>query len=454
MNRQSPSQSDGRPGHMNFSEVSLEQWRDSNLIKHTKSAEQLVNIERAYDIMDRHGLGGLVATSATNIHYLSSHSGVTQWMGRPFTTFAFLPRAEDAPAALIMPRFTLYHLDFQPTWMPSVHGYSRPILDESGAPIRNDDGSLAADQNPNIWPVREGDFNHRDRTLLALFAEYEGKLSATPIYALRQALIEGGVRSGKLGVEDTRVGAWLQDAGLPDLQPVDATNILKEIRMVKTQPEIDLLRIAAQKNETALDYAIEQIEPGFPLIEIEKAHARKWGELDGVGKWCVANIHGLNSGVVAAGDFMKLDSVGTYCGYHGDVGRTVVVGEPTDELARRIEADTKCSRMVYDAIRPGMLFTEATTMFADLMKQEGFTAVSSPHCVGLNHTDQPFYSVEPFQQALGRDWKFEAGTVFTLDMPHNEIGWGTTHVEDMILVKKSGYEGLSSMDTSLRIRPV
>ena len=151
---------------------------------------------------------------------------------------------------------------------------------------------------------------------------------------------------------------------------------------------------------------------------------------------------------------MKLDSVGTYQGYHGDVGRTVVVGEPTDELSRRIEADTKCSRLVYEAIRPGMLFTEATAMFADLMQQEGFAAVSSPHCVGLNHTDQPFYTVEPFQQALGRDWTFEAGTVFTLDMPHNEIGWGTTHVENMILVKESGYEGLSSMDTSLRIRPV
>ena len=269
MNSHSPSHSDGRPGQLNVSEVKLEQWRDNDLIKHTKSAEQLVNIDRAYDIMDRYGLSGIVASSATSIHYLSSHSGVTQWMGRPFTTFAFLPRNEDAPAALIMPRFTLYHLDFQPTWMPSVHGYSRPLQDEEGATIWNDDGNPAADQNPNIWPVREGDFDHRDRTLLALFAEYEGKLSATPIYALKQALIAGGVRNGKLGVEDTRIGAWLRDAGLPDLEPIDATNILKEIRMVKTEPEIDLLRIAAQKTETALEYAIDQIEPGFPLIEIE-----------------------------------------------------------------------------------------------------------------------------------------------------------------------------------------
>lgn len=431
----------------------LQQWSNPDLVRHTKEAVRLVNLERAYAIMDRYDLSGLVASSAINIHYLSSHSGVTQWMGRPFTTFAFLPRSEDALPTLVMPRFTLYHLDFQPTWMPSVQGYSKPLQDEAGEVIWNDDGSPAADQNSNIWPRRDSELNDRDRTLLALFAEYDGKLSATPIYALRQALIEGGASRGKVGFEDPRIGSWLQDAGLTDLETIDATNIFKEIRMVKTAPEIDLLRIAAQKNEAALDYAIEQIEPGIPLIEIEKAHARKWGELDGIGKWCVVNINGLNSGVVEAGDFMKLDSVGSYQGYHGDVGRTVVVGEPTEELSRRIEANTKCSRMVYDAIRPGMLFTEATAMFADLMQQEGFVAVSSPHCVGLDHTDQPFYTVEPFQKSLGSEWTFEAGTVFTLDMPHNEIGWGTSHVEDMILVKDTGYEGLSSMDTSLRVRP-
>ncbi len=433
----------------------LQQWSNPDLIRHTKESVRLVNLERAYDFMDRYGLSGLVASSPTNIHYLSSHSGVSQWMGRPFTTFAFLPRQEDAPASLIMPRFTLYHLDFQPTWMPSVQGYSGPLQDEAGDIIWNDDGSPAADQNANIWPRRDGDLNGRDRTLLALFAEYDGKLSATPIYALRRALIEGAASQGKVGFEDPRIGAWLQDAGLSDLETVDATNIFKEIRMVKTAPEIDLLRVAAQKNEAALDYAIEQIEPGIPLIDIEKAHARKWGELGGTGKWCIVNINGLNSGVVEAGDFMKLDSVGSYQGYHGDVGRTVSVGEPTDELLRRIEANTKCSRVVYEAIKPGMLFKEATAMFADLMQQEGFFAVSSPHCVGLDHTDQPFYTTEPFQKRLGDgDWTFEAGTVFTLDMPHNEVGWGTSHVEDMILVKERGYEGLSSMDTSLRIRPV
>lgn len=428
----------------------LGRWADPELVRHTTSGVRLVNLERAYEIMDRAGLAGIVASSATNIHYLSSHSGITQWMGRPFTTFAFLPRNEAAAAALIMPRFTLYHLDYRPTWMPSVQAYSIPICDDVGNAIFDEDNSPLADQNTSIWPIREGRLNERDRTLLAIFAEYEGKLSATPIHALKKALTDAGVSSGSIGFEDPRIGAWLQAAGLTDVRPVDATTMLQEIRMVKTAPEIEILRQSAQKNETALNYAIDQIEPGLPLIEIERAHARKWGELDGVARWCIVNIDGLNSGVVAAGDFMKLDSVGAYQGYHGDVGRTVSLGEPSEELARRIEANTKCSRLVYREIRPGMRFTEATAMFVDLMKQEGMDAICSPHCVGLEHTDQPFYGLGHLPERFGRDFIFEVGTVFTLDMPHNEIGWGTTHVEDMLLVGKEGCEGLSSMDTSLR----
>ena len=50
------------------------------------------------------------------------------------------------------------------------------------------------------------------------------------------------------------------------------------------------------------------------------------------------------------------------------------------------------------------------------------------------------------------DFNFEENMVFTLDMPYHEIGWGTTHVEDMMLVTKSGAIPLSSGDISLRVR--
>ena len=423
-------------------------------IDHFYSAKRLLNTERAYQSMDKYGLSGLVASTSLNIYYLSSHSGIMQWMGRPFSTFAFFPRDENAPPALILSAVMLYHLDYRPTWMPNVQTYTLPSRDESGEVQFDDTGEPKATPKTSFWPIGPGPYNARDDLQLAMAKAYEGKSSASPLYALKKAIEEGGAATGTVGFDDPRVVPWLQDIGLSKLKGRDALNIFKEIRMVKTDNEIDLLRQASQRNETALNYAIDQIKPGFPLEGIELAHARKWADLDGRGKWLIANIHGLNSGEVQAGDFMKLDSVGVYKGYHGDVGRTVMVGDPPGSLIKRIEADTKCSRVVYDAVKPGMKFSEASDMFRDLMLQEGIeTGFGAPHNVGLEHTDQPVdlgdYPLGTFDQ----DLTFEAGTVYTLDMPYNEVGWGTTHVEDMIAVRENGYEALSSMDTSLIVRP-
>ena len=423
-------------------------------LDHFYSAKRLLNVERAYQTMDKYGLDGLVAATSLNIYYLSSHSGIMQWMGRPFSTFSFFPRKEDAPPALILSAVMLYHLDYRPTWMPSVQAYTMPLRDDAGKISVDEAGNPAANPKTSFWPTDPGPYNARDKLQLAMAEAYGGKTSPSALYALKKAIEDAGAGQGTIGFDDPRVSPWLQDIGLPDLKGTDALNVFKEIRMVKTENEIDLLREASQRNEVALDYAIEQIETGFPLEGIELAHARKWAELDGRGKWLIANINGLNSGVVEVGDFMKLDSVGVYKGYHGDIGRTVMVGDPPDSLVKRIEADTKCSRIVYEAVKPGMKFSEAGAMFSDLMQQEGVErGFSAPHNVGLEHTDQPIATGAEPPGSFDQDFSFEAGTVFTLDMPYNEVGWGTTHVEDMIVVRENGYEALSSMDTSLRIRP-
>jgi Xaa-Pro dipeptidase len=58
------------------------------------------------------------------------------------------------------------------------------------------------------------------------------------------------------------------------------------------------------------------------------------------------------------------------------------------------------------------------------------------------------------QMPGAHELRFEENMVFTLDMPYHEFGWGTTHVEDMMIVRKNGCEAITSMDTSLRIKPL
>jgi Xaa-Pro dipeptidase len=419
-------------------------WADAGRLAHTKVAAQLVNIERAYEAMDRYGLDGLIASIPQNVYYLSSHRGPMQMMGRGFSTFAFLPRNPDIAPALIVPGSMVYHMDQRPTWMPvEVYTYARA------------DGSVEPRASSWAYNLREdGQIEERDRVLMAIYAQYEGDVTATALDSLTKVLKQRGLSKARLGFDDPRVMAWLNGAGLPDVTGVDALNLFRFIRMVKTPNEIAILRQAAQKNDEALDYAISQMHVGQPMDDIAYDHGRKWGELGGSSRWVIANQRGLASGRVERDTVTKLDSVGEFDGYLGDVGRTVVVGEPTDEVMRRAEASCEALTTVYAAIRPGMTFDESHKIVIDVLRQHGFGGGGGgAHNVGMDHTDQPWPTGAEDLPGLFAPLVYAVGTVFTMDVVYHGIGWGTSHVEDMVVVTENGCEGLSSLRAELRVVP-
>ncbi|WP_162173847.1 M24 family metallopeptidase [Hyphomonas johnsonii] len=423
----------------------LAKYRAPEKLSHMFEAPKLLNTERAYAIMDKYGLDGLVASVPHNIQYLSSHLGPMTMMGRSFSVYAFFPRNESAPPALIVPGSMVYHLDYRPTWMP-IEVYTFPGGSTTGK----------ADPLPSPWArrLRPETFNDRDLLLMAIYAEFEGRTSASPLSGLAKALTNAGLAKGKIGFDDPRVGSWLNQELLPDVQSVDALNIFPEIRMVKTPNELTLLREASVKNEEALLYAIHNSNVGDRLDDIEQHHNTRWGALGGDSLWCVTNQSGLASGRIAKDTVTKIDSVGQYEGYRGDVGRTVVWGTPTDEVILRLETNSKALATVYDAIHPGMTFAESGKIVADVFAEAGIPGVGGPHPVGLQHTDQPWSTGADDVKRLHELMIFEENMVFTMDVPYHEPGLGTSHVEDMMVVKANGgCEPLSSGDTSLIVRP-
>lgn len=423
----------------------LSQWRAPELIGHLFEAPKLVNTERAYATMDKYGLDALVASTAVNIQYLSSHHGPMMQMGRSFSVYAILPRNEQAPPCLVVPGSMVYHLDYRPTWMP-IEVYTYPGGNTTGK----------ADPLPSPWArrLRPESFNQRDRVLMAIYAEFEGRTAMSALHGLSNAIKAAGVASGKVGFDDPRVAGWLNQEYLPDLKGVDAYNVFPEIRMVKTPAEIEIMRLASQKNEDALLYAINNANVGDSLNQIELLHNTRWGALGGDSLWCITNQSGLASGVIEKDTITKIDSVGHYNNYRGDVGRSVVWGTPTDEAARRIEINKKGLQIVYDAIRPGMSFGEASRIMGEVFAEAGIPGVGGAHPVGLDHTDQPWSNGADNVKRLQELMVFEENMVFTMDVPYHEPGLGTSHVEDMMVVKKGGgCAPLSSGDTSLIIRP-
>ncbi|HWU02849.1 MAG TPA: M24 family metallopeptidase [Novosphingobium sp.] len=429
----------------------------------------LLNRDRAEQVMDRHGLDGIVAAFPENIYYLSDYWGPMFLMSRNYTLYAFLPRDRAKPAALIIPATGVYHLEHIPTWMPNVATYatwlkpddlpardyefSTEMLVEPGVDPERPPAHLAPRLMP--YPLREGvPMEGRDAQLLERYAMHARGVQQTATKALAGAIAAAGLSAGRLGFDDPRLLGWLGELGMEELSGVDALNVFKEIRMVKSPAEIELLREAAQRGEKALDATIAQMHVGMPLDEIATIHAVECAKLGCRSEWIIANIRGLATGVIEPNELIKLDAVASWKQYRGDVGRSVYFGEPDEEIMRRTRAVTAALGVSYSEIRPGRSFDEITRLTLKAVEEGGFPGfvIAAPHSVGLEHTDHPV-SVGA-QEPGAYPPVFEENMVFTLDMPYHEFGWGTIHVEDMMRVTATGCEPLSSTDTALRVRPV
>ena len=423
----------------------------------------LLNRDRAIQVMEKFGLDGLVAAFKENIYYLSDYWGPMFLMSRNYTLYALLPRDPAAPGALIMPGSGVYHLEHRPTWMPNVATYitrlkpdAIPPRDFEFSTEEVDEGSSSPGP-PSLmpYPVRQGvEMAPRDVTLLARYARHTAGAEITSLRALKGAIDEAGLGHGRLGFDDPRVLGWLHEAGMTAVSGIDALNVFKEIRMVKSPDEIELLKTAGKMSETALNTVIAAIEPGLPLDDIARIHARSMAEQGGKSEWIIANIRGLATGEVEPNELIKLDSVGSYKEYRGDVGRSVICGEPTKEMLDRNRAVTRAMQIAYEAIRPGKTFREIVALTLKAVHDEGFPGfvIAGPHSVGLEHTDHPISVGAEMPGA--HELVFLENMVFTLDMPYHEFGWGTTHVEDMMIVRRGGCEPITSMDTSLRVKPI
>jgi Xaa-Pro aminopeptidase len=321
--------------------------------------------------------------------------------------------------------------------------------------IEPDDAPPAAPQAVTPYPTRPGAvMQPRDEQLIARYDRHKEGLETSALRALAKALRDAGLEQGRLGFDDPRVLGWLHAIGMDKVTGVDALNIFKSIRMVKSPTEIELLKISGRMSESALNAVIDAIEPGLPLDDIGKIHAKAMAEMGGKSEWIIANIRGLATGEVEANELIKLDSVGSYKEYRGDVGRSVICGDPTPEMLARNRAVMRALQIAYENIRPGKTFKEIVDLTLKTVHDEGFPGfcIAGPHSVGLEHTDHP---VSVGEQMPGHhELVFEENMVFTLDMPYHEFGWGTMHVEDMMIVRRDGCEPITSCDTALRIKPL
>ena len=144
---------------------------------------------------------------------------------------------------------------------------------------------------------------------------------------------------------------------------VAIAGLVEELRIVKTPEEIELLRAVAAIAGRAFDRVRGAIRPGLRERDIAFLLEQTFRELGADGPAFETIVaagergalpHGRASDrVLERGDMVVVDFGATAAGYHSDTTRTIVVGEPSTEQARVIEAVRQAQLASMELMKPG-----------------------------------------------------------------------------------------------------
>ncbi|MFQ5711615.1 MAG: M24 family metallopeptidase [Candidatus Geothermarchaeales archaeon] len=389
-----------------------------------------LNFERAYEKMDEYGLDALVASTPENVVYVGDHWSVSQWMLKYVPVYVVLPR--DGRAAIVSTIADLdVYADTQP-WIKEIRCYGSFYIEP---------------------PEAEG-LTEAEERLHGLIRSV--KAEADHVEALVKTLEEKGLDDKTLGIDERGVThpTWEKlRARLPRAQLREAYHVLREIRMVKTKKEIELLRRAAGISERAVEAAFNIAREGVSELELlrefEVALAKEGAipipSVFGCGHHSAFNS--VNTDYrVRRGDIVRFDGGCIHQNYYSDIARIAVLGRATEKQRRYYAALVRGLEAAAEAAKPGVKASELFRVAVEAVKKSGIRHYRRHHVghgIGIECYDIPLLGPNDHTP-------LEEGTVFDIETPYYELGFGGLQIEETLVVTADGCEYLTRHVPELR----
>lgn len=398
----------------------------------------LMNRIRAELVLENYGVDALILSDPTNIYHATGFWPQTIAMGQMGTAIAVVPADQNQAVTLITSQFIHYFFDIddvQPSDPLRILLYTGPGEGPEGATAPPTFFQSAPDGAPDP-------FERATRaSTLALLENYPAHPSQ--ISALEKAL--AGVKQGALLATDGQLAPAMlgQNFAWRAADP-----LLRKIRMIKSPHEIILMRHAAHENAEAAKQAVQDMKLGGTYEDLRRNFFAETGRRGGTPLFLsVDNIaYRQRDGLIREGRAFQIDAVSHYAGYHGDYGRTVCVGEPAAPLLRAMDAARRANERVAQILRPGIRYSDVMKAGRDAIAEAGYDMAtpSSPHSVGLFHTDEAYKDDALYFSK--DDHMIEKDMVLSVDCPimQTDMG-GTVHLEDLWLITEDGCEPLNDI---------
>lgn len=261
---------------------------------------------------------------------------------------------------------------------------------------------------------------------------------------------EESVTIARLAVLREKLNAEiLTDSGLSER--------IRDIRIVKTPRELELITMAQRVTERALSELLNIVRPGVTerelSVELEHLIHVYGGERIAFELITIAGAHtSLPHGVpggyaVREGDFVTFD-IGAVCeGYHSDMTRTYAVGRADDRMREIYDIVYKAHMLAAEKIIAGGTTADVDIAARDYIESMGYGKYfghSTGHGVGLDiHEDPRVYKTDSTVLCDGMVITDEPG----IYLP-GEFG---VRIEDMYVVSGSSSYSLAALPKELII---
>ncbi len=369
--------------------------------------------ERLAAALERHKLDALIAASPANVAYVTGFSSLARRVYPTQETYAVVTR--DA-TALVVPTIDLLAVLESDVDVNHVACHGRFHLDTEHAR-----GETA-------------------RHFAALVAEP----AASAGEALFEVLRRLGVGAGRLGLDDALIpgattAALRQALGAYGVE--SASDALAAARMVKSPFELDALQRALHVAEEAINVVLALLAPGITEREAAEAFEREV-IAQGARPYCTIVAFGAGSAVPApwpteralrAGDLVRFDLGCSLKGYHSDVARMAVMGEPTARQQAAFDAIHAGLEAALDVVGPRASGADVFEAAVTATRKAGLPRFDRHHVgygIGLEPAEAP--RLAPGGAGL------EMGMVLRVETPYYIVGETGLNVKETVLVTRTG----------------
>lgn len=239
-------------------------------------------------------------------------------------------------------------------------------------------------------------------------------------------------------------------------QMADAENLLIDLRKVKSPAE-----------QAVIAYAYRIAEAGMAACLSAVAEGRTERELAAAAEHVMRNMGSEGMGIdtiVAAGrehnypilarttlrkvvrnDLVLFTIAPRYEGYHGAIGRPVVVGQPEPAVRTAMEAAIAAQQAGRAAVRPGAVGRDVETAARAVLRDYGLEqhfVYSGVHSVGVVEFEPPILTSASTEV-------LQPGMVLSIDIPIFFAPWGGLRYEDGFLVEAKGNRPLQEMTPAI-----